>query len=145
MLRAPTSIRGRLFELGVCTALATGAVSAAASSTRADDLQVAERAVAEVSQLLADAHFRPARSVAEATLEQTGRADASPQLQARRARLHVLLATAQVALHDEEAAHESLRRALALEPTLALDTATTSPKVVRALREARGDDPGTTE
>jgi len=122
LLRAPTAFGGRLLELGVCAALATGAASAAAAPSRADDLQALERAVSEVSQLLADAHFRTARSVAEASLEQASRREgAEAGLTARRARLHVLLATAQVALQDDEAAHDSLRRALELDPALVLD------------------------
>jgi hypothetical protein len=56
---------------------------------------------------------------------------------AERARLEVLAATAQVAFGDDEAARASLGRALDADPKLALDERSTSPKLVRALDDAR--------
>jgi len=49
----------------------------------------------------------------------------------------VLAATALLALGRAEAAETALRRALAVEPALALDPAATSPKVLRAFDAAR--------
>ncbi len=49
----------------------------------------------------------------------------------RRAQLEVLAATAEIALGREDAARESLKRALRAEPELSLDPARHSPKLVR--------------
>jgi tetratricopeptide (TPR) repeat protein len=53
------------------------------------------------------------------------------------AQTEVIAATAELALGRAEAAEAALRRALAVDPALALDPATTSPKVLRALDAAR--------
>ena len=55
------------------------------------------------------------------------------------AQAEVLTATAELALGRGDDADASLRRALAADPSLALDPATTSPKVLRALEAARGE------
>jgi hypothetical protein len=52
-------------------------------------------------------------------------------------RVEVLAATAQVALGDDAAARASFARALAANPALELDPMLTSPKVMRALEDAR--------
>lgn len=54
-----------------------------------------------------------------------------------RVRVEVLAATAQVALGDDAAARASFARALAANPALRLDPMRTSPKVIRALEDAR--------
>jgi hypothetical protein len=54
------------------------------------------------------------------------------------AQAEVLAATAELALGKSDAAEKSLRRALAVDPALALDPTTTPPKVLRALEAARG-------
>lgn len=95
-----------------------------------------EDAIAEIEELLAEAHFRTAKSVAETTLSWC---DEQPDLalpHARRARLRVQLATALVALGDDAGARESLRRARALDPSLTFDSQETSPKLLRVAREA---------
>ena len=56
----------------------------------------------------------------------------------QRARLEVLAATAEIALGREEAARESLERALRAQPELSLDPARHSPKLVRLFEEVRG-------
>jgi len=55
-----------------------------------------------------------------------------------RARLEVASATAYVALGQNDAALESLERALVADPDLELDPALTSPKVLAVFRAARG-------
>jgi hypothetical protein len=58
-------------------------------------------------------------------------------LSAERAHLEVLAATAEIALGREEAARESLGRALRAQPELSLDPALHSPKLVRLFEEVR--------
>jgi hypothetical protein len=58
----------------------------------------------------------------------------------QRAQLEVLAATAEIALGREEAARESLERALRAQAGLSLDPAVHSPKVVRLLESVRGGD-----
>jgi len=58
-----------------------------------------------------------------------------------RARLEVASATAYVALGQNDAALESLERALVANPDLELDPALTSPKVLAVFRVARGRAP----
>ncbi len=55
-----------------------------------------------------------------------------------RVRLEIASATAYVALGQNDAALESLERALTAEPDLELDPALTSPKVLAVFRAARG-------
>jgi hypothetical protein len=92
-----------------------------------------------VSELLAEAHFQTARSVAESALSAFDRPSrpSDPRIAKARARLHVLLATAHVALGERDLARRSLGRAIRLDPSLTLDARTTSPKVVAVLHEAR--------
>jgi hypothetical protein len=91
--------------------------------------------VSEVENLVLEAHFHTAVGVARTARTWVDAASAGPELRARRARLQVLVATAHVALGNEQEAKESLRRALALDPYLALDSATTSPKLLRLLND----------
>jgi hypothetical protein len=58
---------------------------------------------------------------------------------ARKARLEVLAATAALALGRADDAKQSFTRALDADPDLALDPASTSPKVMRALDAARAE------
>ncbi len=60
---------------------------------------------------------------------------------ARHARLELLTGTAEVALGRENEAQASFARALAVDPGLRLDPATTSPKVVRTFERAREKRP----
>jgi len=62
----------------------------------------------------------------------------------QRATLEVLAATAEIALGREDAARESLERALRAEPVLSLDPTRHSPKLVRLfekVRSGRGHGP----
>jgi hypothetical protein len=113
------------------------ALEAGAASKRAEGPDPVEGRIDEVDALLARAHFRTALGVARTSL---GRLDAlgpAPHPDARRARLELLAATAEVALGRREAARQSLIRALVADPGLALDAGETSPKVLELLREAR--------
>jgi len=58
----------------------------------------------------------------------------------RRAQLEVLAATAEIALGREDAARESLARALRAQSELSLDPARHSPKLVRLFQEVRGGE-----
>ena len=58
----------------------------------------------------------------------------------QRAQLEVLAATAEIALGQEEAARESLERALRAEAGLSLDPAVHSPKLIHLLESVRGGD-----
>jgi hypothetical protein len=108
-----------------------GEAAAAPELARAAELLEASQAS------LARARFEEALGrafEARGALEQAGPGDAADAL---RVQVAVAAATAQLALGDEPGAHASLGEALALEPALALDPARTSPKVLRALEQAR--------
>ena len=60
-------------------------------------------------------------------------------------RLEIASATAYVALGQSNAALESLERALIADPSLELDPALTSPKVLAVFRAARGRVPPPSE
>jgi hypothetical protein len=95
-----------------------------------------DQQIGEIERLVREAHFRTALSVAGSTRELLDGEGSA--LAARRARLEVLAATAEVALGDREAALASMQRALRSDPLLVLEVATTSPKVVAILEAARG-------
>ena len=96
-----------------------------------------DRELVEIETLLASAHFHAVVSVAELTREMLSTHEGQPELNTRRARLEVMIATAQVALGRRAVAQRSMMRALQAEPALCLDERTTSPKVLELLREAR--------
>jgi len=96
-----------------------------------------DRELVEIETLLASAHFHAVVSVAELTREMLSTHEGQPELNTRRARLEVMIATAQVALGRRVVAQRSMMRALQAEPALCLDERTTSPKVLELLREAR--------
>lgn len=86
---------------------------------------------------LDSARFSDALGQARAARKELKAAPASTTAQTLRVRAEVLAATAQLALGDESSAQKSLARALALDPTLALDPQSTSPKVLSALEAAK--------
>jgi len=101
------------------------------------DLRYAER-------LLRAARFEDGLRAAERVTQAASAAGEGTAARTRLARASVLRATAELALGRDAAAQQSLGRALEAEPTLSLDPATTSPKVLRALeaaRAARGGGP----
>jgi tetratricopeptide (TPR) repeat protein len=83
------------------------------------------------------AHFEQALASADEARDridaQNGTAD-----DPGRVRLEIASATAYVALAQNDAALESLERALIADPDLELDPALTSPKVLAVFRVARG-------
>jgi len=100
-------------------------------------LRAADRALAKIEALVQGAHFDEAISLqrrVRAALEPLG---ATPLGRDRRARLEVLIGTSEVALGRRERALTSFERALEADPTLELDRARTSPKVMRVFDEVR--------
>jgi len=96
-----------------------------------------DQELAEIDTLLATAHFHTALAVVGATRDLLDRFEEDPQLGARRARLEVMAATAEVALGQRAPARRSMLRALRAAPELALDEGEASPKLLELLREAR--------
>jgi len=110
----------------------------------ADRAAARRRILAAVDAELLDGELRLWQARFEAALEAAVRARqrldrmrSGADLRQPRVRLELLSATAQLALGDEQAAHESLMRAIESQPDLVLDPAKTSPKVIRALEAAR--------
>lgn len=123
--------------VGVLVAHPAGAAGAGRSSTLRD-LPALERSVREVGSLVAEADFQAAIARAEATRRWAEDIPRSPDALRTRARLEVLLATAQIALGDRDGARRSMRQAVYVWPLLSLDERTTSPRVVRLFRAVRG-------
>ena len=108
----------------------------------APTLAAVESAVREADELLRGARFEAALAQSEGIrgkLEGFEGGDVGRHL---RARTEVMAATAYVALDREDAARECFRRALAAEPALDLDPATTAPKVLRVFRAVREEPRG---
>jgi hypothetical protein len=97
-----------------------------------------ERAVDEIDALVLAADFQGAIERAEATRPGTRDLLRTPEALRARARLEVLLSTAQIALGDRPGARRSMQRAVYVWPLLSLDERTTSPRVVRLFRAVRG-------
>jgi murein DD-endopeptidase MepM/ murein hydrolase activator NlpD len=132
-LRIPTSPQPDATRAVDAAAVKAGGDVNAVKSDQVDALL--ERCEAE----LRAAHFEEAlasaaevRAKLDARSDATGNADA-----ARRVRLEIATATADVALEHRDAALEALERALAADPGLELDPALTSPKVLAVFRAAR--------
>ena len=98
-----------------------------------EPIAAAEKALQEARFELALEWVERGRSL----LETQGPARERP---GQRAQLEVLAATAEIALGREEAARESLERALRAQPELSLDPARHSPKLVRLFEEVRGGE-----
>jgi len=93
--------------------------------------------VEEGEAKLRGARFEEALEQALAARRELEDLEPAPADGALRVRLELVAAVAQVALGDEDGAQASLVRALAVDPALDLDPASTSPKVLRALEAAR--------
>jgi len=98
-----------------------------------EPIAAAEEALQEARFVLALERVERGRRL----LETQGPAWERPR---QRAQLEVLAATAEIALGREEAARESLERALRAQPELSLDPARHSPKLVRLFEEVRGGE-----
>jgi len=103
------------------------------------DLARLNASLARVEEQLRTARFDEALSDLRTLRGPIGQAGDSPPVRAQRVRLEVLTATAHVAYGDDAAARESLRRALAVDPRLDFDVASTPPKLRRALEAARSE------
>jgi tetratricopeptide (TPR) repeat protein len=91
----------------------------------------------EAEALVRQAHFEEALEKAMKAREAVPRTGDEPALRQRRARADVIAGTAQVALGKDADARASFERAIEADPSLRLDRASTSPKVVRAFDAAR--------
>jgi hypothetical protein len=102
------------------------------------ELRALRSAVRDLEARVRTAQFEQAIAGAPALRKRLERAPAGETRTSLIAQSEVLVATAELALGRADAAAKSLRRALAADPALALDPATTPPKVLRALDAARG-------
>jgi hypothetical protein len=105
------------------------------------ELAAADGLLDQAETLLRQARFEEAldrAAKARAVLPRTGGAP----LRARRARAEVVTGTAEVALGREGEARATFERAVRTDPSLTLDPAQTSPKVLRAFDAARIDAEG---
>lgn len=93
-----------------------------------------DRRIAEIDDLLAEAHFHTALALARSMLDQLpGGAEQGP----RRARLEVMAATAEIALDRRSEARSSLERASRADPTLVFDDRELSPKLLELVPPTR--------
>jgi len=106
---------------------------------------VADGLLDEAEGLVRQAHFEEALKKAAKAREAVPRTGDPAALRQRRARADVIAGTAQVALGKDADARATFERAIQTDPSLRLDRANTSPKVVRAFDAARaaasGDAP----
>lgn len=131
----------RLVLMTICAVawLGTGPAWAAGGGRSGPrTLAALQASVAQVEDLVHRAYFRKATGLAEATREWAADIPRSAEAAQARARLEVLLCTAQVALGDEAGALRSMQRAVYVWPLLSLDESDTSPRVVRVFRRVRG-------
>ena len=123
-----------LLMICLCVFAATGPSQASNETARFED------ALREVAALVESADFQAAIARAEQARPLGRKVPRGPQTLESRARLEVLLSSAQVALGDRDGARSSMKRALYLWPLLSLDPRTTSPRVLKVLHEARRKD-----
>lgn len=126
--------------VGLCAR--TAGAQQAAEPAAAPGQRALEESVSEIEWLIADAHFRTALGVARSAEEWADDLDPSPELRALRARLHVGIATARIALGEEAGARASMRRALDEDPTLSFDEQATSPRLLALVRAVRAETGG---
>ncbi len=105
-------------------------------------LGAVESGVREADTWLREARFEEALDRTDRVRVELGALGAGPEARRLRARNEVMAATAHVALDQDDAARECFRRALAAEPALDLDPATTAPKVLRVFRAVRAEPRG---
>jgi hypothetical protein len=94
--------------------------------------------IAAAEKALQEARFELVLEWVERGRRQLEAQAEAPERPGQLARLEVLAATAEIALGREDAARESLERALLAHSELRLDPARHSPKLVRLFEEVRG-------
>ena len=97
--------------------------------------------VGRLEERVRTAHFEEALALAPDLRARLGRAEPGGTRTNLIAQMEVLAATAELALGRQREAEVSLQRAIEADPSLSLDPATTSPKVLRALAAAREAQP----
>jgi hypothetical protein len=102
-------------------------------------LERVEERLRESETSLREARFEQALEGAGQVRRQLDVLGEAGDTQALRARLEVLVASAQIALGDDAEARASFARALAADPELELDARRTSPKILRVLDAARSN------
>lgn len=112
------------------------------SRARAVILLEIDGLMSQVEERVRRARFDEALTVAGTTRVALDEMRKDSDLPPRWVKLEVLQATAELALGLTAAARASMRRALVADPTLSLDPATTSPKVLRVFESIRGGQPG---
>jgi hypothetical protein len=118
--------------------LASDAKVASREVQSRNEFRELRREVAALEDRVRTAQFEQALAKVPTLRARLARAPAGGTRTSLIAQTEVLTATAEIALGRADAAEASLRRALAADPELALDPATTAPKVLRALAAARG-------
>ena len=142
-IRDPHRIReGQVLVLpGADVAAASAAPAAqtpgAVSSGPPASLAALDDLLAMAEEELAGARFEQALHTALAVERVLASSRAAPGVAERRARMEVVRATAYAALGHPQQVQRALHRALAADPDLQLDRATTSPKLIEALEAAR--------
>lgn len=117
--------------------LLSTSLSPGAGHTELDELlRSVDGALDEIDRMIEGAYFRTALGMVDKRRDRLDELGPVIALNARRARLEVLAATAEVALDLRLKAMRSMRRALRADPSLALDERRTPPKVYALLREA---------
>lgn len=129
----PRLVRAGIAALAVGLALAGPAVGAGLTGF--------ERRVDEIEALVLAADFQKALARGEATRPRGRDLPRSQDVLKERARLEVLLCSAEIALGNREAARRSMKKAVFLWPLLSLDERTTSPRVVKLFESVRGGAP----
>ena len=119
--------------------LASDGASAAREQHSQSEFRELRSAIAALEAQVRSAQFERAVAAAPALRSRLARAPAGGTRTSLIAQTEVLAATAELALGRSDAADASLKRALKADPQLALDPATTAPKVLRALAAARGE------
>lgn len=132
---ARPGIRGGLLVL---------AVAGLAGIARAQPAAPAPEAVAQldaelldVAELIANAHFRSALSLASSAGRLLDTLPAAPETRARRVRLEILSGTAALALGRRAQALRHFSEAQRVDPAFEPDPATTSPKILDAWAASR--------
>ena len=139
--RAPPIPRAQdaFASLDVPVGLATDVASAAREEHSQSEFRELRSEIGSLEAQVRSAQFERAVAAGPALRSRLSRAPAGGTRTSLTAQTEVLVATAELALGRTAAADASLKRALAADPQLALDPATTAPKVLRALDAARGE------